>query len=84
MRLDLYYERFSAAIKKKFLDSILSEKLINENKKYRTNGNNEVAALLEGNLNLVDSSYSISNLLIGFKALCIKLSQLSSVVDKSP
>ncbi|KAB2881621.1 recombinase family protein [bacterium] len=52
-KLDLYYERSPVAIKKKLIGSIFPEKLIYENSTYRTNGNNEVVALLEGNLNLV-------------------------------
>lgn len=44
--LPIFYERASAAVKKKILGSIFTGKLIFENENYRTTGLNEAVALI--------------------------------------
>ncbi len=51
--LDCFYEKATGRQKKRIIGSLFPEKLVYKNKSFRTNGNNELIALLEGNLNLV-------------------------------
>ncbi len=49
-RLDYFYEKGTSEQKKKIIGSIFPEKLVYENCAYRTNKNNELMALMRGNL----------------------------------
>ena len=62
--LDRYYLKSNIAVKQKLISSIFPEKLIYQEKKYRTSQINEVLALLTSNINhlgIVQSKQAIKN-----------------------